>query len=67
MEHITLEELPEFISVPELAECLGISRSGAYNLCKSGQLPNIKIGNTVRIRKAALLDWIAENERQVAK
>ena len=48
------------LTVPEAAEALGISRSHAYQLLASGQLPCIRLGRAARIPKAWLEKWVAE-------
>ena len=45
----------------ELAQRLGISRSKAYQLMASGELPVIKIGRLLRVRAVDLDAWL---ERQ---
>ena len=42
------------ITVPEVAEMLGISRNFAYELVKQGQLPVIRFGKRLLIPKMAL-------------
>jgi len=42
----------------EVAERLSVSRSKAYQLMKSNQLPTIKIGKNVRVRNEDLEDYI---------
>lgn len=44
--------------VAEAAQALGISRSQAYALIGSGQLPHVRIGNAIRVPVAALTDLI---------
>lgn len=48
-------------SAPEIAEYLGISRTGAYNLMHAADFPSIRIGNRVLVTKAAFESWL---ERQ---
>jgi excisionase family DNA binding protein len=43
----------------EVAETLGISKSQAYMLIKSGDIPSIRIGTSVRVQLEALREWIA--------
>ena len=52
--------------VSEVAQMAGISRSNAYALIASGELPSVKIGGAVRVRAEDLAAWIAdlETERQ---
>jgi excisionase family DNA binding protein len=42
----------EYITVPELAEILGISRIAAYKKVKNGQIPAEKIGRNYAISKS---------------
>lgn len=51
------------VSVPEAAHLLGISRAGAYNAVKSGDLPSVRVRGRVLIPKhrlARLLDGESE-------
>ena len=41
------EELPLMLSAPEVAEVLGISRAGAYDLVRSAGFPHMKLGNRI--------------------
>lgn len=55
---ITSENLPVVLSVQQLAEVLQIGRNSAYDLVKSGQIRSIRIGKTIRIPQAALLEYL---------
>jgi excisionase family DNA binding protein len=50
----------------ELAEAMGISRSKAYELIASGDVPSIRIGGNVRVPLDALRKWITEQTRKTA-
>ena len=54
------DDLPLMLSVPEVAEVLGISRAGAYELVRSGGFPSLKIGSRIVIPKDKLIGWIDE-------
>jgi excisionase family DNA binding protein len=43
----------------EAADAIGVSRSKAYELIASGQIPSIRLGGCVRIPVDALRAWIA--------
>ena len=43
------------LSVPEAGRILGIGRSAAYEAVKSGDIPAIKVGRSVRVPTARLL------------
>ena len=42
------------ISVPEAAKLLGISRSAAYEAARSGELPAMRFGSSVRVPRVAI-------------
>lgn len=59
------DDLPLMLSVLEVADVLGISRAGAYDLVKSKGFPAINIGRRIVVPKEALLKWIqAQVEKQ---
>jgi excisionase family DNA binding protein len=41
-------------SIPEVAELLDIGRNAAYDAAKSGDIPTIRIGKTIRAPKALI-------------
>lgn len=58
---IISENLPVVLSVQQLAEVLQIGRNSAYDLVKSGQIRSIRIGRTIRIPQAALLEYLGKS------
>lgn len=54
------DELPAMLSVPQLANFMGISRAGAYELVRQKTFPSMKIGTRIVIPKDKLLLWIDE-------
>ncbi len=48
------------LTVAEAARELRIARSHAYALAKSGQLPVVHMGKSVRIPRQALEDWVLQ-------
>ena len=52
------EDLPLTLSVPKVAEVLGISRAAGYDLVRSQGFPSFKIGNRILVPKDKLLEWI---------
>ena len=54
-------DLPLMLSAPEVAEVLGISRAGAYDLVRSAGFPHMKIGNRILVPKDKFLRWIDEH------
>lgn len=53
-----LEMLPLVLSVPEVAKVLHVGRNTAYHLVNSGEIRSIRIGRTIRVPQAALLDYL---------
>ena len=47
-------------SVIEMAALLGIGRSKAYELVRSGTIPSLKLGRRIVIPKLALSQFLAE-------
>ena len=48
----------EFLTVREVQEMLGISKSGVYRLLHTDGFPALKIGNLVKIRRTELEAWL---------
>ena len=53
-------------SVTEMAELLGIGRSKAYELVRSGTIPSLRLGRRIVIPKLALSRFLAECAHQNA-
>jgi excisionase family DNA binding protein len=47
----------------DVARMLNISRAFAYQLMRQGDIPTVRIGNAVRVRKEDLLAYIDQNRR----
>jgi len=45
-------------TVGEIAEILGIGRTSAYKLIRSGQFQTVRIGSAIRISKASFDGWL---------
>ena len=48
----------EFLTVREVQEMLGISKSGVYRLLHTDGFPALKIGNLVKVRRTELEAWL---------
>jgi excisionase family DNA binding protein len=42
----------------EVGELIGVSRARAYELIGAGTIPSIRIGNSIRVPRSALIGWI---------
>lgn len=52
--------------ITEAAEILGVSRSKAYELVASGEIPSVRLGGTVRVPADALKSKIDDQVKQSA-
>jgi len=59
---MTLDHLPEILTVKQVAELMGWHPNTVYLRCTSGELPSFKSGNSRRIRRDAFLDWMQRLE-----
>jgi len=49
-----LDDLPELLRVEEAAAYLGIGRGLAYELARRGELPSVRLGRLLRIKRDGL-------------
>ena len=52
------EELPLFLNAKTVAEVLGISLAGAYELLHQDDFPVLRIGSRLVVPKEKFLSWI---------
>jgi excisionase family DNA binding protein len=57
----TAPERPMLLRISEVAEALSISRSSAYVLIRTGEIPVVRIGRSVRVSTYDLQSWIRAN------
>lgn len=57
-------ETNEVLTIEELAAYLKVAKSTLYKLAQDGKLPGQKVGKHWRFRKAAVDQWLSENERR---
>ena len=50
---------PILLRVSEVGPLLGVSRSKAYELIAGGQIPCVRLGNSLRVPLAELRAWVA--------
>ncbi len=62
---MTLSEAPHdsLMTVEEMARYLRISRAKAYALTSSGDIPTVRMGRSVRIRRDRLHEWLDNQSR----
>ena len=57
----------EYITIPELAKLLGVSRIAIYNRVKKGQIPAARIGRTYIIKDQTIKDILGKEVTTKAK
>jgi excisionase family DNA binding protein len=48
----TFDELPDVLTVPEVAKVLRISRNRAYEAVRTGAIPSVRLGRRVLVLKS---------------
>ena len=58
-----LGEVPMLVlTIPQVADALGIGRTKVYELIRRQGLPTVTIGNVKRVSMASLHRWIEQHE-----
>ena len=52
------DELPLFLNAKTMAQVLGISTTGAYELLQRSDFPTLRIGSRVMVPKESFLMWV---------
>lgn len=60
-------QLEALLTGTEVANLLKVSRSFAYFLMKSGQIPTVRLGRSCRVRPRDLADFIENSLNQKVK
>ena len=55
------DDLPLMLSLHDVAEVLGISKSSVYVLAKEKGFPTLKIGVRVVVPREKFIEWINKN------
>lgn len=58
---IMFTDYPDIVTVAQLQKMLHISRQLAYDLINSGQIKAIKVGNSFRITKVSIIDFVTKS------
>ncbi len=51
----------QMLTPDDIMRALRLSRSTVYNMLKRGEIPSIKIGNMLRVNKAAFEHWLGQH------
>lgn len=55
-----LPDYPDIVTVAQLQKMLGFSRHLAYDLINDGYISGIKIGNTFKLPKVSVINYVME-------
>ena len=56
--YTSIDQLPIVLTADQLAQALGISRAGAYQLMHSKGFPTLRIGKRMLVPKDKFLEWL---------
>ena len=51
----------EWLTIGNLQDWLGLSRSKTYELIRTGEIPSYKIGRVLRLRKQDVEQWLEQH------
>lgn len=60
---VNLENYPDILSVHHVREILGIGRTAVYRLLEEKQIRCFKIGNTYKIPKASVIEFVERSSK----
>lgn len=68
LEAIDPEDLPEVISVDEVAALLRLNRKTIYEQFKAGKIPGgRRVGNAIRFHRDTVLSWLAKGKSRASR
>lgn len=56
---------PDIVTVRQLQEMLGVSRHLAYSLINDGEVQAVKIGNSFKIPKVSVINYVTDDRKEV--
>jgi excisionase family DNA binding protein len=51
----------ELLSIPEVCQELGMGKSWVYRRIQSGEIPSVKLGRNIKVRREALEGYLVDN------
>lgn len=65
MEDTKMITVPKVMNAMQVADYLGISKQGAYNLMNSSSFPTLRVGKRLLVSTDRFLEWIEEHSDNV--
>ena len=54
----------DLISIPELCQELGMGKSWVYRRLRSGEIPSVKLGRSIKVKRADLEQYLEKHRYQ---
>jgi excisionase family DNA binding protein len=58
---------PELLSIPEVCHSLGMGKSWVYRRIKSGEIPSVKLGRSIKVKSEDLEGYLESQRYQPAE
>ncbi len=58
---------PELLSIPEVCHSLGMGKSWVYRRVKSGEIPSVKLGRSIKVKREDLEEYLESQRYQPAE
>ena len=52
----------DLLSIPQVCQELGMGKSWVYKHIRSGEIPSIKLGHNIKVKRAALEEYLKSQE-----
>ena len=59
-------QAPELLSMAQVCEALGMGKSWTYRRVKSGEIPSVKLGRSIKVRQEDLEEYLQSRRYQPA-
>jgi len=56
----------DLLSIPEVCQELGMGKSWVYRRLKSGEIPSIKLGHNIKIKREELEQYLESQRQQLS-
>ena len=60
---LMLQDFPPMLTAKDVGEILSLSRTTTYNLLKSGRVKICRWGNSIRVPKISLIEFVVANSQ----
>jgi excisionase family DNA binding protein len=57
----------DLLSIPEVCQELGMGKSWVYQRIRSGEIPSVKLGHNIKVRRKALEEYLDHHSYRPSK